>query len=160
MMNRVVLPIAACLFLAIGCVTTGDLQELADIHEQSIQGIKTAQVEYQVKVEDILADASKTEAERFEELKEAADTRNDAIEAIAKMAGTSVEQLIAVIEARTEAAVEGVGTVTGNPIIDLLVNTVLAAGLGAAGADRIRDRRRRLRGEPVGPAVPLHHDTA
>lgn len=160
MMNRVVLPIAACLFLAIGCVTTGDLQELADIHEQSIQGIKTAQVEYQSKVEDILADASKTEAERFEELKEAADTRNDAIEAIAKMAGTSVEQLIAVIEARTEAAVEGVGTVTGNPIIDLLVNTVLAAGLGAAGADRIRDRRRRLRGEPVGPAVPLHHDTA
>lgn len=160
MINRLVLFLSAGVFLFVSCVTTADLQDLADIHEQSIEGIKVAQVEYQAKVEEILMDASKTEAERFEDLKEAADARNDAIETIAKMAGTSVEQLIAVIEARTEAAVEGVGTVTGNPLIDLLVNTVLAAGLGAAGADRIRDRRRRLRGEPVGPAVPLTKDTA
>lgn len=149
-MIKYILPIFACLFLVVGCVTTGDLQELADIHGESLHGIKVAQEEYQAKLEGILADQTKSEAERYDDMREAAEARNKAIEEIAKAAGTSVDQLIAVIEARTKDAIEGVGTVTGNPLLDLFVNTLLAAGLGAAGADKIRDRRRLLRQEPVG----------
>jgi allophanate hydrolase subunit 1 len=144
------------LFLAVSCVTTADIDALADIHQQSIQGVVEAQESYQQRVEALLADADRTEAERLAGLREAAEVRNKALEEIAKVAGTSVDQLVQLITARTQAAVEGVGTVTGNPLIDLLVNTLLAAGLGAVGADRLRDRRRLLRGEPVGSAIPLH----
>jgi len=154
-MNRIYTAVVG-LFLLVGCVTTADIDALADIHQQSIQGVVEAQESYQQRVEALLADADRTEAERLAGLREAAEVRNKALEEIAKVAGTSVDQLVQLITARTQAAVEGVGTVTGNPLIDLLVNTLLAAGLGAVGADRLRDRRRLLRGEPVGSAIPLH----
>lgn len=152
---------AVCLlFISVGCVTTADIDALARIHQESIAGVVEAQEEYQARVEVLLQDADRTEAERLAGLKEAAEVRNKALEEIAKVAGTSVDQLIHLITARTQAAVDGVGTVTGNPLIDLLVNTLLAAGLGAVGADRLRDRRRLLRGEPVGTATHPHEPPA
>ena len=147
-----------CLFITVGCVTTADIDTLAGIHERSIEGIVEAQDAYQRRVEELLADADRTEVERLTGLREASEVRNKALEEIAKVAGTSVDQLIQLITVRTQAAVDGVGTVTGSPLIDLLVNTLLAAGLGAVGADRLRDRRRLLRGEPVGSAT--HHPTS
>jgi len=160
MMLRYILPIATGLFILVGCVTTRDLRELADVHERSVVGLVEAQEAYQHRVEEILADQSKTDAERLESLRSASEIRNSALEEVARVAGTSVAQLVQLIEARTEAALNGVGTVTGNPLIDLLVNTLLAAGLGAAGADKLRDRRRLVRGEPVGAGIPLNHSSS
>lgn len=159
-MKNLIYTAITLLFVSVGCVTTADIDALARIHEDSINGVVEAQEQYQARVEALLQDADRTEADRLDGLREAAEIRNKALEDIAKIAGTSVDQLIQLITARTQAAVDGVGTVTGNPLIDLLVNTLLAAGLGAVGADRLRDRRRLLRGEPVGTATHPHEPPA
>lgn len=159
MLNRVILPLAIICTLTLGCVTAGDLRDLASIQEQSIEGIREAQAVYQEEIEEILADTTKTQDERLQGMEAAAAARNKAIEDLAKAAGTSVDQLLAMIVARTEAMVDGVGTLTGSSWLDFLMQILAGAGLGVVGTNQIRDRRRALRGEPVGPAVPLHTAT-
>lgn len=145
-----ILPIVASLALIVtGCVTTSDIERLGQIQESTFLKLSTAQVEYQKKVEAALAETSLSDDARLQEIKEAAQVRNEAIEGIAKLAGTSVSQLIDVIERRTLSTIEGVGTLTGNPLIDMLLSVLGASGLGVFGANKIRDHRRALRGEPV-----------
>jgi hypothetical protein len=147
--------VATAVFVFMGCVTSSDLARLADIQSEAISGVVVAQEAYQERVEAILTDSSKDESERIDEIRKAAEVRNEALSELAKMAGTSVDQLVKIIQQRTQTAIEGVGTVTSNPLIDLILSVLAGAGAGIFGADKLRDKRRMARGEPVGPGVPL-----
>ena len=149
-MRAWILPTVAALALVVtGCVTVSDIERLGQIQESTFLELSAVQVEYQKKVEAALNEAALSDDARLQEIKEAAQVRNQALEEIAKLAGASVSQLVDVIERRTLATIEGVGTLTGNPLIDMLLSVLGASGLGVFGANKIRDHRRALRGEPV-----------
>lgn len=148
--------LSASLLVLVGCVTPGDFQEFSDIQQVAITGIVEAQEQHQAKVEALLADTTKTREEVVEGLQELALERNAVIEQIAKEAGTSVQELLDLIRRRTEAVVTApAAPLTGHPIIDFLLQIAIAAGGGVVATNTIRDKRRLLRGEPVGPSIPL-----
>lgn len=145
-MLKIFLPIVLLAAVVVGCVTSADLQELADIHGDTVAQIQEAQVEYQASVDALLADTSLTAEERAALLDVAAKMRNESVKDITERSGASLSDLIGVVKDRTS----GLGTVTGNALIDILLSIFLGGGAGAVAVDRLRERRRVMRGEVTG----------
>lgn len=137
-MKQSLLIFTAFCLLALGCVTARDLERLAEIHEDSVTGIQQTQVNYQRRIEDILADTTLSDDRRFAELRDAAKVRIESLESLAKLAGMNVEDLLRTVETRTVNAVETVGILTGNPLIDIILGSLLGVGAGAFGAKRLK----------------------
>lgn len=138
------------------CVTTGDLEEFSGIQTEAIEAISEAQRDHQRKVEELLDDTTKTDAEILEGLAQLSKEREAVVKEIAEQTGKSVEELVQIIQERTKAVAGAAGTLTGNALVDMLLTALIGGGAAYAGVNKSRDNRRLVRGEPVA-VQPLPH---
>jgi hypothetical protein len=153
---KYILACVAILGLVVACVMPRDLVEFTDIQLEAVDRISVAQQEHQAKVEALLTDNTKTDAEIIEGLSQLSKEREAIVKAIAEETGQSVEELVQVIQDRTKKLADSAGTLTGNALVDILLTVLGAAGASTVATNSIRDKRRLVRGEPVA-VQPLTH---
>jgi hypothetical protein len=142
--------------LLIACVTPGDLRNLADIQEVSLERLATAQVDYQNRVEAILNDQSNDAETQTQQIRQAQDDLAREIKGIGETSQEDLESLWDEIKARNEALMSaGQVPLTGNHLMNLLLAAIGAAGVSIPVAERRvnkqRDAARLARGESTNP---------
>ena len=131
------LTICIALLLSTSCVaTSGDIQRLADAQVQYEQETTNALHKYQQGLSDT--------QEYAEETAESAARLHDEWVATGKD-----------IEQRVKDTLEATSVpVTGNPLMDKLLGVLIAGGGAVFATNKVRDGRRRKRGERVEVAPP------
>lgn len=142
--------------LLIACVTPGDLRNLANIQEVSLERLATAQVDYQDRVEAILNDQSNDAETQTQQIRQAQDDLAREIKGIGETSQEDLESLWDEIKARNEALMSaGQVPLTGNHLMNLLLAAIGAAGVSIPVAERRvnkqRDAARLARGESTNP---------
>ena len=142
--------------LLIACVTPGDLRNLANIQEVSLERLATAQVDYQNRVEAILNDQSNDAETQTQQIRQAQDDLAREIKGIGETSQEDLESLWDEIKARNEALMSaGQVPLTGNHLMNLLLAAIGAAGVSIPVAERRvnkqRDAARLARGESTTP---------
>lgn len=142
--------------LLIACVTPGDLRNLANIQEVSLERLATAQVDYQDRVEAILNDQSNDAETQTQQIRQAQDALAREIKGIGETSQEDLESLWDEIKARNEALMSaGQVPLTGNHLMNLLLAAIGAAGVSIPVAERRvnkqRDAARLARGESTNP---------
>lgn len=127
---------ALCACLAVSCVMPSDIADLRRVQ----------------------ADYAHATAEDLRRLENGLITRDEYDRRQAELMEThnaSVEAVEERVEARTDAALAAATPIpiTGNPAIDLLLGLAGTAAATGFGVNKLRDRRRAMRGEPVKPEV-------
>ena len=132
-MNRLLAAALGAVLLC-SCVTSGDLRRIEDAQALRAAEIERAVAEY------------RSDAITGEELDKRVTAAN-------QEAAKETRSVIEEVQERTEANIAAIknGPITGNPILDALLTAGVSAGTAYFGVNKVRDGRRRMRGEPVAP---------
>lgn len=135
----------------VSCVMPSDLEGLAQAQRAAQADLEEAQVVFQADVRAILADQALTAEERDLALEQARGLRDESVSKALDDFADASEAIAKAVEERTKNTIHAPLPITGNPLLDVILNLGGTALAGVGATNAVRDRRRHKRGEPVDP---------